>query len=99
MPTHLTDRFAEALQVAADFHSNGDESAPPHTSHLLQVAGLVLEAGGDEDQAIAALFHDVLEGASSEDEAEARQSRIREAFGDGPADIVIACTDARVDGE
>ena len=97
MPTHLTDRFAEALQVAGDLHTNGDETEPPHTSHLLQVAGLVLEAGGDEDQAIAALFHDALEDAPSQDEAEARESRIRDAFGDTPADIVRACTDGRVE--
>ena len=89
----LTDRFAKAIQTASEIHDADDEEQRPHTAHLLQVAGMVLEAGGDEDQAIAALFHDALESASSEDEAKARESKIREAFGDRPADIVVACTD------
>ena len=93
MPTVLTDRFAEALQAASAIHDDGSEAQPPHAAHLLQVAGMVLEAGGDEDQAIAALFHDALESASSEEEASARESEIRDAFGDRAADIVVACTD------
>ena len=97
MPTHLTDRFAQAIQVAEDLYPESDDTEPPHSAHILQVAGLVLEAGGDEDQAIAALFHDALDGAPSEEEAENRESQIREAFGDGPADIVLACTDGRTD--
>lgn len=101
MPIQLTDRFDQALRVAQELHADGDPDTngppdtdePPHVSHLLQVAGLVLEAGGDEDQAIAALFHDALETAPTDKEAEARETRIREAFGDRPADIVAACTD------
>lgn len=95
MPIQLTDRFDEALRVAQELHADGDPDTdePPHISHLLQVAGLVLEAGGDEDQAIAALFHDALETAPTGAEAEVRESRIREAFGDRPAEIVAACTD------
>lgn len=99
MPTRLTDRFEEALQVAQDLHlENSEDDGPdvPHTSHLLQVAGMVLEAGGDEDQAIAGLLHDALEVAPSEDEAGERESRIREAFGDHTADIVVDCTDNRI---
>lgn len=93
MPTQLTERFDQALQVAQEIHADGDEDAgTPHASHLLQVAGMVLEAGGDEDQAIAALFHDALEAAPTDEEAEARESRIRDAFGDRPADIVVDCT-------
>jgi GTP pyrophosphokinase len=99
MPTVLTQRFADALQVAADLHENGEGDGPPHTSHLLQVAGMVLEAGGDEDQAIAALFHDALETASGDEDVEARESRIRDSFGDRPADIVVACTDPSPNGD
>ena len=94
MPTRLTDRFEEALQVAQDLHLD-DETEIPHTSHLLQVAGMVLEAGGDEDQAIAGLLHDALTTASSDEEAGERESRIRDAFGDRAADIVVDCTDGR----
>lgn len=98
MPTQLTDRFDQAFRVARELHANGDREADaPHASHLLQVAGMVLEAGGDEDQAIAALFHDALEMAPSEEEAETRESRIRESFGDRTADIVVDCTDQAID--
>jgi hypothetical protein len=37
----------------------GKGTAIPYVAHLLQVAGLVLEAGGDEDLAIAGLLHEV----------------------------------------
>ena len=95
MPMQLTDRFEQALQLAQELHDDGEEQEgePPHISHLLQVAGLVLEAGGDEDQAIAGLFHDALVDAPTEEEAQDRESRIRDAFGDRPADIIRACTD------
>lgn len=99
MPTHLTDRFSDALEVVRDLHPEGDDDEAPHASHLLQVAGMVLEAGGDEDQAIAALFHDALEDAPTEDDAEAREARIRDAFGDRTADIVVDCTDGRADDQ
>lgn len=99
MPTVLTDRFEQALQVAQQLHGDdAREAGPPHASHLLQVAGLVLEAGGDEDQAIAALFHDALQDAGSDEEAEARESRIRDRFGDRTADIVVDCTDGAWNG-
>ena len=100
MPTRLTDRFEQALQVAQDLREDSDDNhEAAHTGHLLQVAGMVLQNGGDEDQAIAALLHDALETAPSEDEVDARLSRIREAFGDRPASIVDACTDGPVNGE
>lgn len=101
MPTdYLTDRFADALEVARELHPDeDDETEPPHASHLLQVAGMVLEAGGDEDQAIAALFHDALQTAPSDEAAEARESRIRDSFGDRTADIVVNCTDGGIAAE
>lgn len=95
MPIQLTDRFDQALRVAQELHAEVDPDTgdPPHIAHLLQVAGLVLEAGGDEDQAIAGLFHDALENASTDAEADLREARIREVFGDRPADIVVGCTE------
>ena len=58
-------------------------------AHLLAVASIVLEYGGDEDQAIAALLHDAVE-----DQGGAPiMARIREEFGDRVAGIVEACTD------
>ncbi len=101
MPILLTDRFEQAIQVAQELHADEEdqEGEPPHISQLLQVAGLVLEAGGDEDQAIAGLFHDALERAPTAEEAEAREARIREAFGDRAADIVRSCTDGGRNGQ
>ena len=59
----LTHRFDTALQMAHDLHRaqvrKGNQV--PYISHLLAVAGIVLEAGADEDEAIAALLHDGLQ--------------------------------------
>lgn len=62
----------------------------PYVSHLLGVASLVLEAGGDEDQAIAALLHDAVEDQGGRPQLE----KIRRHFGDRVAGIVEGCTDA-----
>ena len=88
----LTDRFGEALVLAHELHRaqrrKGTEI--PYVSHLLSVSALVLEHGGDEDQAIAALLHD-----AAEDQGGAGTlAVIRQRFGDGVADIVSDCTDS-----
>jgi (p)ppGpp synthase/HD superfamily hydrolase len=65
----------------------------PYFSHLMSVSSLVLEDGGDEDEAIAALLHDALEDCRkqiSEEEIEAR-------FGPRVREIVEACTDTPPD--
>ena len=62
----------------------------PYIAHLLAVCGLVLENGGDEDQAIAALLHDAVEDQGGETMLE----EIRDRFGDKVATIVADCTDA-----
>jgi (p)ppGpp synthase/HD superfamily hydrolase len=67
----LTRKFDEALAFAAELHRQqrrkGAET--PYIGHLLSVAGLVLENGGTEEQAIAALLHDAIE-----DQAEAAEA-------------------------
>jgi (p)ppGpp synthase/HD superfamily hydrolase len=90
----LSPDFAEALTFAAHLHSaqtrkGGDV---PYISHLLCVAGLVLEYGGTEDEAIAALLHDAVEDQGGQPTLE----RIRRHFGSTVADIVEACSDADV---
>jgi uracil-DNA glycosylase len=61
----------------------------PYISHLLGVCGLVLEYGGDEESAIAALLHDTLE-----DHPETVTPEIlREKFGERVLKIVEGCTD------
>ena len=62
----------------------------PYLSHLMAVASLVLEAGGDEDMAIAALLHDVVEDCGGI----ARLKEIRKQFGARVARIVEGCTDS-----
>jgi (p)ppGpp synthase/HD superfamily hydrolase len=89
----LTERFQAALSYATELHSIQVRkgSNVPYVSHLLSVTALVLEDGGNEDQAIAALLHDAIE-----DQARDGMTRkeIRERFGEQVLSIVEACTDA-----
>ena len=61
--TPLSTRFAHALLFAAQVHRNQDrkKSGIPYLSHLMGVAAIVLDYGGDEDMGIAALLHDAAE--------------------------------------
>ena len=90
--TDLTQRFQSALAYAAKLHRDqrrkGSDIA--YTSHLLGVASIALEIGGDEDQAIAALLHDAVEDQGGLP----RLAEIRQLYGDCVADIVWDCTDA-----
>lgn len=88
----LTSRFQDALVYAAQLHAhqNRKASATPYIAHLLGVTALVLEAGGDEDQAIAALLHDAVEDQGGRQTLDAIRSR----FGERVARIVDGCTDA-----
>ena len=63
-PPNLGPRLQNAFRYAAEKHSGQTrkQTAVPYLSHLMAVASLVLEAGGDEDMAIAALLHDVASG-------------------------------------
>ncbi len=65
----------------------------PYIAHLLSVAGLVLEAGGDEDLAIAALLHDVVEDCGGAPMLQ----QIRRRFGKRVAHVVDGCTDTDLD--
>lgn len=79
-----------ALDYAADAHQHQlrKGTSIAYLSHLMGVASLVIEHGGDEDQAIAGLLHDVLE-----DCGEHHEGPIRELFGERVLHIVKACTD------
>jgi (p)ppGpp synthase/HD superfamily hydrolase len=90
-PPTLTERFEEALVYAARLHRTQRRkgSEVPYVSHLLAVASLVLEAGGDEDEAIAALLHDAVEDQGGKPVLEEIQRR----FGTKVAGIVAECTD------
>ena len=59
----LGQDFEAALLFAAESHRTQTRkgSGVPYLSHLLQVAGLAVEHGADEQVAIGALLHDVVE--------------------------------------
>ena len=63
IPTVLTDRFDRALLYATHVHGGQVRkgTSTPYVVHLLAVSATVLEYGGDEDLAIAALLHDSVE--------------------------------------
>lgn len=87
----LNDKYAEALQFAWETHKDQVRkgSNTPYISHLLSVSALVIENGGSQDQAIAALLHDAVEDQGGLKIAQT----IRERFGSRVADIVLACSD------
>lgn len=87
----LGPRFEEALQYAARLHADQERKGTriPYISHLLSVTALVIEDGGDEDEAIAALLHDAVEDQGGIPTRE----EIRRRFGDRVASIVDGCTD------
>lgn len=92
MPTRITDRFDAAYLLASDLHrlQRRKGIGTPYIAHLLQVAGLVLEAGADEDTAIAALLHDAVEDQGGE----ATRDLIASRFGERVARIVVGSSDA-----
>jgi hypothetical protein len=90
-PPRLGPRFDRALALARDLHRDQVRkgTAIPYVSHLLGVASLVIDDGGDEDEAIAALLHDAVEDQGGE----VTLGLIRQQFGSHVADIVKACSD------
>jgi (p)ppGpp synthase/HD superfamily hydrolase len=91
-PPTLTGRFVDAVRYAVDAH--GDQvrkgTEVPYVSHPLAVAALVLEHGGDEVQATAALLHDVVEDCGGLP----RLDHVRSTFGEEVAGLVQALSDS-----
>ena len=92
IPARAPELFQRALAYALDWHGEQTRKGSdiPYVSHLLQVAGLVLENGGDWEQASAAMVHD-----SVEDVRGVQLGTIERAFGPRVARIVGDCTDTR----
>ena len=88
----FTARFDQAVVYAHHLHQKqvrkGSET--PYIGHLLAVASLVIEDGGDEEQVIAALLHDAVEDQGGKETLE----DIRQRFGEHVAEIVDYCSDA-----
>ncbi len=90
----LSDRFTEALVLATRLHAHQFRKGSdiPYISHLLAVSSLVLEYGGNEDEAIAALLHDAVEDQGGD----ATRQLIRQHFGETVTSIVDGCSDTDV---
>ena len=88
----LSPRFDDALKLAHTLHRDQRRkgTAIPYVAHLLSVAALVIEHGGDEEEAIAALLHDAIEDQGGS----LARDQIRARFGEGVAMIADGCTDA-----
>ena len=88
--TVLGGLYTEALMQAKFLHAGQHRrgTTVPYLAHLQAVASLVLEDGGTEDEAIAALLHDVVEDLGAE-----LLNRIVDQFGLAVARIVAGCTD------
>ncbi len=88
----LGPRYRDALRFAAHLHRRQFRKGTriPYVAHLIGVSSLVLEDGGDEDEAIAALLHDAVE-----DQGGTRTlAAIRKRYGARVASIVEGCTDS-----
>jgi (p)ppGpp synthase/HD superfamily hydrolase len=93
----FSQRFDSAFCFATKLHGLQARKGTtiPYLGHLLGVTALVIEDGGSEDEAIAALLHDALEdqGDKYPGGRDALRGYIREQFGAAVAAIVDACTD------
>ena len=88
----LGENFDRALMFAHKLHRTQLRKGGrvPYIAHLLAVASVVLDYGGDEEEAIAALLHDAVEDQGGAPVL----AEIRSEFGDRVADIVAGCTDS-----
>src|ERR1700678_821891 len=91
----LGPRFLRAFQFAAEKHARQTRKAStiPYIAHVMGVTSLVLEFGGDEDMAIAALLHDVVEDCGGTP----MLKEGRRGCGNRVAKIVEGCTDSFTD--
>ena len=90
--TTLSTRFDDAFTYAHQAHGAQTRkgNASPYIGHLMGVASIVLDDGGTEDEAIAALLHDAAEDHGGRE----RLEDIRGRFGEAVARIVEDCTDS-----
>ncbi len=91
----LNESFIQAVSFAKEVHKGHLRKGTqiPYISHLMAVASLVLESGGSEDEAIAALLHDAVEDGGGEPVLD----EIKKRFGQNVASIVDDCTETYED--
>ena len=88
----LSDRYAEALAFSFATHRTQVRkgSNVAYFAHLIGVSSLVLEYGGTEEEAIAALLHDAAEDQGGRE----MLAQIEARFGPAVSAIVHACSDS-----
>jgi (p)ppGpp synthase/HD superfamily hydrolase len=88
----LTDRFDEAFRYAHRLHQRQTRrgTSIPYISHLMTVSALVVDHGGNEDQAIAALLLDAAEDQGGRETLD----DIRATFGEAVASTGVDSTHA-----
>lgn len=88
----LGKRFQQAFELAFELHADQKRKGTsiPYIAHLMAVTGLVIENGGDEDTAVAALLHDAVEDQGGLEIL----GMIRNRFGEKVAKIVLDCSDS-----
>lgn len=88
-------QLVDATRLAWSWHGLQTRKgrSTSYMSHLLQVQGMVVAAGGRAPEAIAALLHDALEDAPDPTERAERERVIRSRFDDAVLQIVLDCTD------
>jgi (p)ppGpp synthase/HD superfamily hydrolase len=91
----LGPRFVAALEFCVNLHRRDVRrgKSTPYVAHLLGVCSLVLEDGGNEAEAVAALLHDALEDHPERIDA----AGIRARFGAKVLRMVQECTDTPTD--
>ncbi|MCJ8280561.1 MAG: HD domain-containing protein [Rivularia sp. ALOHA_DT_140] len=90
----LTNKFEQALIYATQLHVNQNRKVDkiPYISHLMSVSALILEAGGNEDEAIAGLLHDAVEDQGGK----ATRQEIIQKFGEKIIEIIDGCTESDI---
>jgi len=94
----LSTKFEKAFHFAHHFHRNQVRTGTkiPYISHVMTVSSIVLEYRGTENEAIAALLHDLIEDHGprySKGGKTGLAGEIKERFGQAVLDIVLECTD------
>jgi (p)ppGpp synthase/HD superfamily hydrolase len=82
-------RLTAAADLAARSHAGQTRKggSVPYVNHVIEVAAMVAESGGTEDEVVAAFLHDTVEDTT------VTLADIRSGFGEGVAVLVAAVTD------
>ena len=91
MADRLKPRLADAVKYTFGLFANDSRkgSQVPYVAHLFSVCALVQQDGGDEDEAIAGLLHDVLEDKPEE----ASVATIASLWGPRVLELIQVATD------